>query len=323
VKFIWAIFGLIFSTAVYGTPSTGTTIRSALDSLLTTSIQMDNPSGFKALLKDHLQFKAADTVDPVFRGLYCMALDRNNDALKAFGEALGDEIGNPEIRSKLFYIRSQCQVYLGDLKASIVDLDSAISLEPMWPEAWSNRSVLLTTLGRAEEGLASSETALSLNGKSCKAWNNRGFALDRLKREQEATSCFDSALAYCPDFDEALFNRGISSLAQEDYKAADDFFSRCLKSNPVYVPALSMKSKTLILLGEPADSAIVYLDACIALGYRSVESWSTRGILLGIMKRYRDASASFDSGLALDPNNYWLKGQKVKAAYHLRDSVGR
>jgi Tfp pilus assembly protein PilF len=242
MKLILAMICIVVCTSVNGTPTQGTASRSRRDSLLTAFVKEDNQRGYKALLENDLSFSISDTIDPVFRGLYLMSSGRNDEARKSFSMALKDEPGDPVVRGKLYYLRSQCQMGLGDLNASLQDIDSAIALTPAWPEAWSDRSALLTTMGRFEEGLVSSETALSMNGKSCKAWNNRGFALSRLKREQEATDCFDSALAYCADFDEALFNRGLAFMAQNDYRKADEYFSRCLAANAAFCPALLYKS---------------------------------------------------------------------------------
>ena len=70
-------------------------------------------------------------------------------------------------------------------------------------EAWYDRGVTLSALGREEEALTSYDKALEIKPDEHQAWNNRGNALSALGRKEEAITSYDKALEIKPDKHEA------------------------------------------------------------------------------------------------------------------------
>jgi len=72
--------------------------------------------------------------------------------------------------------------------------ERAIAINPLIPESWYERGLVLYKLGSYEEALQSFEGALNIDKRYVDAWNNKGVTLDKLGRYEEAVNCYGAIL---------------------------------------------------------------------------------------------------------------------------------
>ncbi|MBF2046403.1 MAG: tetratricopeptide repeat protein [Elainella sp. C42_A2020_010] len=159
--------------------------------------------------------------------------------------------------------------------------NQAIHYKPDYHEAWNNRGVALSDLGRKEEAISSYDQALAIKPTLHEAWYNRGNALSDLGRKEEAISSYDQALEIKPDKYNAWYNRG--DVLQE--------------------------------LGRYEDALASY-DRAIALKSDYHFPHKSRGTVLMQLGRYDEALTSFDCAIALKPDYATAHYDKARCLAH-------
>jgi tetratricopeptide (TPR) repeat protein len=89
-------------------------------------------------------------------------------------------------------------------------LDTALTVNPVAPEALAHRGLVLHALGLRAEALASLERALALQPDQAEALNWRGMVLQALCMPVEALASVEAALALNPGYAEALSNQAMA-----------------------------------------------------------------------------------------------------------------
>ena len=180
-------------------------------------------------------------------------------------------------------------------------VDKAIALKPDYPEAYSNRGLVLQELRRLDEALASYDKAIALKPDYPEAYSNRGLVLQELRRLDEALASYDKAIALKPDYPEAYSNRGnvLQELRRLDEALASH--DRAIALKPDYAQAYSNRGLVLQELRR-LDEALASYDKAIALKPDYPEAYSNRGNVLQELRRLDEALASHDRAIALKPD---------------------
>ena len=131
--------------------------------------------------------------------------------------------------------------------------------------ALNNRGVALELLGRLDEALARIDSALSIQPDYADAFYNRGIVLLRMKRFEEALASYEHALAIRPEYAEALSNRGIAMMALNFLDGALVSFDRALALKTDYAEAWYNRGIVLMKLERPGE-ALYHVEAEIELG---------------------------------------------------------
>jgi tetratricopeptide (TPR) repeat protein len=127
---------------------------------------------------------------------------------------------------------------LGRLTESVSAFDKAISLQPDFAEAHSNRGNALKDLGDIDEAIASYDRAIRLNPQNVVAYLNRGNACKDDGRMEMARACYEQAIKLSPGFAEAhrnlsvikTYERGDRQIAAMEKLLADSSMSNADKS---------------------------------------------------------------------------------------------
>jgi Tfp pilus assembly protein PilF len=120
---------------------------------------------------------------------------------------------------------------------ALASYDRALTLQPDYPEALSNRGRTLHALKRFEEALSCHDRALTLRRDYAEALANQGLTLHELKQYEAALSCHDSALTVRPNFAEALYNRGNTLRELNSFDEALSSYNRALTLRHNYADA--------------------------------------------------------------------------------------
>ncbi|MCY7273764.1 MAG: tetratricopeptide repeat protein [Phormidesmis sp. CAN_BIN44] len=183
--------------------------------------------------------------------------------------AMLQEIGSDSERRKcdLLLILGLLFAAEQDYENAITSCEKVLAIKPDYHEAWYNRGVVLSALGRKEEAIQSYDKAVDIKPNLHEAWYTRGNALSALGRKEEAIQSYDKAVDIKPNLHEAWYNRGLA------------------------LSALGRK-----------EEAIQSYDKAVDIKPDKHEAWSNRGVALSTLGRNEDAIQSFDQALRIQPD---------------------
>ena len=198
---------------------------------------------------------------------------------------------------------------LNQPEAAVASFDKAISLKPDYAEAYANRGNVLKDLDQLDAAVISFDKAITLKPDYAEAYYNRGKALIELRQPDAAAASFEQAITLKPDFAAAYSSRGNVLKVLQQYDAAIASFNRAIAVKPDYAEAYANRGHVLRDLMQ-LDAALASYDRAIALKPDFVEAYSNRGNVLKDLCQVDAALASYDRAIALKPDYadaYWNK----------------
>ncbi|MFI3219494.1 MAG: tetratricopeptide repeat protein, partial [Methylococcales bacterium] len=159
----------------------------------------------------------------------------------------------------------------------------------------------LEDLNRLEDALASYDKALSINPNYARAHSNRGNVLQSLNRFEDALKSYGRALAIRPEYAEAFYNRGNALQAIKDLSAAIASYEQALRIKPYFLQALVSLGNALHDTQRYTDALLSY-DKALAIQPDYAEAFYNCGNVLHDLKRYEDAIESYNRALAIHPD---------------------
>jgi tetratricopeptide (TPR) repeat protein len=102
------------------------------------------------------------------------------------------------------------QIYRQEYSQAVKNFDKAITIFPLYLQAWSNRAMVRIILGDNEKAIEEMNFAISRGPGSNDAYVIRGIALRNLKRYKESIADFTFALSERPERSDTYFQRGLS-----------------------------------------------------------------------------------------------------------------
>ncbi len=83
----------------------------------------------------------------------------------------------------------------------------AISLDPLFVDAWNARGYVLYILGMYKKAIICFNKAIEISPENLDGWSNRGLTLYKTGNYKEAIKCYDKVIDMEPDFPNARHNR--------------------------------------------------------------------------------------------------------------------
>jgi len=123
--------------------------------------------------------------------------------------------------------------------AALEASDRVLVLKPDYVLGWINRGYILYNLGRYDEELKAYETAINLDPDSPEAWFNKGYSLAGMKRYDEAIAAFDKVQVLDPTYPNLAANKRI---AEQNRDAALPVNAN--ERTPLTIPTLSQIKTT-------------------------------------------------------------------------------
>ena len=213
---------------------------------------------------------------------------------------------------------------------AVISWDKALEIKPDKHDAWYNRGLALSDLGRNEEAIASYDQAVAIKPDFHEAWNNRGYALDDLGRKEEAIASYEQAVAIKPDKHAAWYGRGtaLSALGRKEEAIAS--YEQAVAIKPDYHEAWYNRGNALSDLGRK-EEAIASYDQAIAINPEYRFPWKSRAVVLMQLGQFEAAHESFDRAISLKPDDggahydkaccYGLQGKIELAIETLQHSI--
>jgi serine/threonine protein kinase len=239
----------------------------------------------------------------------------------------------------------------GRYQEAIAAYDSAITLDPMYIDAYNNRGWTHYELEKYQKAIADYSSAIELNPNFCWPYNNRGLAYADLDQYQRAIVDYNKAIELDPNEATAYYNRGDAYYALKEYEKAIADYDCALQLNPHEAVVYHNRGEAYSELGNYEEATADYnrsiqLDPSFAIAYfnrgeayrilknyqraiadcnRALEldpkhalSYGTRGQAYASLKQYQRAILDFDRALELNPNYTWAKDRREEAYHALK-----
>jgi len=147
---------------------------------------------------DRLQEAVRQAPDrPDLMSTYALALQQRGDfdlAEQTYRKAIHQNPDFAEIRANLGHLL----VLRRRLPDAVVELQAAVKLKPIFPQAHHHLALAYTGLGKVDEALASYRTALEQEPRLVGAWEGLGRVLLDVRKYQAAVTAFSNAVALRP-----------------------------------------------------------------------------------------------------------------------------
>ena len=150
------------------------------------------------------------------------------------------------------------------LETAIDAYDRAIRLKPDYAEAYSNRGVAKSDLGRHDEAIADYDEAIRLKPDYAEVYSNLGDAKNDLGWYEDAIADCDKAIRLKPDLAEAYSNRGVAKRSLGRYEAAIADCDEAIRLKPDLVEVYYNRGEANISLNR-ADEARRDFETAITL----------------------------------------------------------
>jgi tetratricopeptide (TPR) repeat protein len=149
---------------------------------------------------------------------------------------------------------------------ALLAFEKTIEIDPSYYNAWINKAMCLSSLGRAGEAIEACNRAIKIYPSHPRAWNDLGFYLGKLGRNNEALDAFNKSLELDKMNIAGWCGKGRIHFVQGDYIESIQAFNEALYINPRYAFA-----------------------------------WRYKGCCLGELGRYREAYEAFDKAIEISP----------------------
>ncbi|WP_175413359.1 tetratricopeptide repeat protein [Methanosarcina mazei] len=203
--------------------------------------------------------------------------------------------------SILFYIATCC-LSEGELNESLEYFNRLLELNPQYSDAWNNKGVTLSELGRYEEAIEAYNKTVELNPKDSVAWYNKGTALYESSHYEEAIETYDKAIEINPQYSNAWYNKGVALSELGRYDEAMKAYDKAIEINPQFSEAWYNKGNALYKLGH-YEEAIEAYNKTIEINPKSSEAWTNKGAVLAMSGNYEEAVEAFNEVIEFNPQD--------------------
>jgi len=193
------------------------------------------------------------------------------------------------------------QTSQGDWRSVIARVRQELAQMLSDREFHNRRGVMLLRNGETVSAELAFARALTLDPDFADAYSNRGAALDAQDRREDALVCFQSALRCKPDFLQPLFNMGNVHRFLGTLDQACACYRRVLELKPDFVPPYLCLGEIAKESGE-FGRAREYYDQALAIDASCTDAIQGLAEISQAEERYEDAISAYREVLARQPD---------------------
>ncbi|MBB4701987.1 tetratricopeptide repeat protein [Sphaerisporangium siamense] len=198
---------------------------------------------------------------------------------------------------------------MGRADDALADYDAAIRLSPPLPEGHYNRAQVLLAVGELGRARADLDRVLELDPGYLDAYINRAGLLAELGLDEAARADVTAGLSLAPGNPHLLCVLGQLETAAKAFTRAREAFDAALASSPALVPAWAGRADLRYETGD-LDGAVVDLSRAIELD-EGAALYFNRAVALDGLGRRDEALADLRRAHELDPGD-----QDIVTALH-------
>jgi tetratricopeptide (TPR) repeat protein len=212
--------------------------------------------------------------------------------------------------------RGMIRKMAGDYKAAMEDFSRTIELNPGYGAAYSNRADLFMKLGEYQNGLKDLDKAIELEPDSAGFYSNRCGLYNLLGKYEQSIEDCTRAVEIDPRNAIAYNSRGLAFSALGNYSEAIADYNKSLTINP---NPLFYFNRGVIYKNKGEYQMAVYdFSNAIKLNPKYIDAYINRGVIYGLLGKLEQAIEDFTRATLLNPRDasaYYNRG----AAYYRLD----
>ena len=213
-----------------------------------------------------------------------------------------------------YILKGQIYSALSENERSLLELKSAIALDPNNDFAHVRLALTHFNLNEIDKSLKELDLALEINPASKWAWLWKGIIVGESKKDWEvANSHYQKALEIDPRFDLAYYNLGWSFLKKspKDFIKAQNNFETALKINPNYKEALYGLA---MVYGyqDRYEISKLYLTKAKDLDSQFLTAWKWLGVVNNEMNNFDESLLAFGEAIKLNPGDSKLYVRRAR-----------
>ncbi|MBX3458641.1 MAG: protein kinase [Planctomycetes bacterium] len=215
--------------------------------------------------------------------------------------------------------RASIRVDQGLTLPARADREKAYELEPRNPRAIAAKA---TTLGNTAAALELYDLAISLEPTYARAWSNRGHAKMNMRRFEEAYSDMTIALALDPRDDGLWQSRGyLNNVWLRDPESGAEDYTRMLELAPHSAVAYANRASAYFELGKP-ELAIGDATRALELNPYHPEAWNNRAAARSQLGDINGAIEDLTRMLEVSPGHAWAHINRAANRMRLKQYKG-
>ena len=206
---------------------------------------------------------------------------------------------------------------------AIAFYDEAISVNPNYALAYSNKGISLDELGRKADAIKCYDRAITINPRFVDAYVNKGTVLNEMGNNIDSIKCYDQSIKINPKYTGAYYNKGNALKCQEKYEEVIENQNKVIELEPKHDLAHFAKAIAQHCLGRQMES-IIWFDKTICLDPTNAQPYSEKGCVLKTLQRYSDAAELHDKAIELDEDYsqaYYYKGDCMKSLQKYTEAI--
>jgi serine/threonine protein kinase/regulator of sirC expression with transglutaminase-like and TPR domain len=232
------------------------------------------------------------------QGLALNEKQNYQQAIAAFNRAIAMDANN----SEAFYDRALTYSRLGKDQEALADVTQAIQLDPNHARAHLLRGNLRFQLGDDRGALDDYNRAIFLDPKQATAYLNRGSAHAAMANEQAALADYNQAIAIDPKLTPAYLNRCLTRSNLNDQAGAIQDCTQAISLQPDYAYAYQNRGLAYRRIGD-IQKAIADFNVAIRLSAKDADPYYNRGIARQELGDEQGAINDFSTAIQLNPKH--------------------
>ena len=172
----------------------------------------------------------------------------------------------------LYNIKGSCLCEIGDLNASILNLETAITLKSDYAEALFNLGVAHQRLDEPDMAINNYQKALDIQHAYPRAHHNLGIIYFQRDQTTSAIQSFEWAIAYSPNYPEAARNLGSAFQKINQFEKAKKQFEKAISINPEYAQAYEDLGILCEIINLPKE-ALSYFEKALEINPNLTNSY--------------------------------------------------
>ena len=189
----------------------------------------------------------------------------------------------------------------GDMKGAIAHYQTALQINPDYPDAQNNLGNALLKTGDVDGAIAHYQKALQTGPGNAAAQNNLGNALIKKGNVDEAILHYQTALQIKPDNIEACINLGDALLKKGNLDEAIACYRKALQVEPDNLDVHYSLGNALLQKGD-LDEAIFHYRKALPARLGDAEAHNNFGYVLFRMGSVDEAIAHYQKALQINPD---------------------
>jgi len=168
------------------------------------------------------------------RGNAYLSIKQYNKAIADFTYVINHQKKGTD-KYEAYYNRALAYYNLSDFKTSLINCDSAISINPANPKFYNNRALTKLKLDDIKGAIDDYTKAITINDNEIQLYFNRAIAYTKLNNLNNALQDYTKCIQLKSDYFEAFYNRGNIYITLSKYKEAISDFTKAIEINPNYM----------------------------------------------------------------------------------------